>query len=273
MGNANMLRPSDRVDVLVHVQQDPGKGIPRTCTRTILQDIKVFAVNDQFDVSTTSGEKSVVAKTIWLLVTPEQAEKVTLAAELGQVRLVMRSPVDKEQRKLDGEDPSELLEGLVSAEPPASAPLAETPTRVEPPSAEPPPESGMNKLLELLGATNQKLNPEPGATPPSQPPDPDASWTIRIISGGQVTDTVLEREGPAAKETAAVSAPRWKIAASSDWSTPTPGPARTPAVLPRLKPPRGGDTGPDAANEPGGKTDNPKTDEKKPTTTAASLTR
>ncbi|MCR4416054.1 MAG: Flp pilus assembly protein CpaB, partial [Thermoguttaceae bacterium] len=136
MGNANMLRPSDRVDVLVHVKQDPSKGIPRTCTRTILQDIKVFAVNDQFDVSATSGEKSVVAKTIWLLVTPEQAEKVTLAAELGQVRLVMRSPVDKEQRKLDGEDPSGLLEGLVAAEPPAAQPSPEPPPVVEPPPAQ-----------------------------------------------------------------------------------------------------------------------------------------
>jgi hypothetical protein len=126
--------------------------------------------------------------------------------------------------------------------------------------------------LELLGATKQNLIPEPAGTPPSPPRDPDASWTIRIISGGQVTDTVLEREGAAAKETPGVPAPRWKIAASSDWSTPSPSSARTPTVLPRLKPARGSDAGPDATNEPGGKTENPKKDEKKPVATAASLT-
>jgi len=49
-GGSSLIRPSDRVDVLVHIKQSPSNGIAQTITRTILQDIKVFAVNDVFRV-------------------------------------------------------------------------------------------------------------------------------------------------------------------------------------------------------------------------------
>ncbi len=237
MGSANMMRPSDRVDVLVHVKQDPAKGIPKTFTRTILQDIKVFAVNDQFDVASAGGDKSVAAKTIWLLVTPEQAQTVMLATELGQVRLVMRSPMDKEQRKLEGEDPSRLLEGMVDT----------TTSRGASPEPEPSAsDTSLHDLLSMLGGQSA----EPKEEPPPAPPPPQAknpSWTIRIIAGPQVTDAVLEAESLADASQGAPP-PRWRVASTSEWSIPGQGAPAGGLPRPFLKP-RPTPTDPEPAKE------------------------
>ena len=78
---------------------------------TILQDIKVFAVNDQWRPSEEKGGNEALAvKNVALLVTPEQAEKVTLATELGKVKLVLRSPDDEMKTEtLTGTTPQDLF--------------------------------------------------------------------------------------------------------------------------------------------------------------------
>ena len=113
-GGSSLILPGDRVDVMVYLVRDMNRDIPETVTRTILQDIKVFAVNDVLDLEKEKdGSKSIVAKTISLLVTPEQAAEVTLATQLGIVNLVMRSPEDDQQSPNSQAKPSELL-GVVA---------------------------------------------------------------------------------------------------------------------------------------------------------------
>jgi pilus assembly protein CpaB len=90
----NLIQPGDRVDVLVYLKSFKG-GAPMSGTSTILQDIKVFAVNDQWRPNEEAGNDPIATKNVTLLVTPEQAERLTLAAELGKVRLVLRSPDDE----------------------------------------------------------------------------------------------------------------------------------------------------------------------------------
>jgi len=92
-----MIKPHDRVDLLLHVIRNPAKGIPETRMLCLLQNVKVFAVNDVVDVSTEDGRRtSIKAATVSLVVTPQQAMKVSLAAEEGKLRLVPRSPIDDE---------------------------------------------------------------------------------------------------------------------------------------------------------------------------------
>ena len=93
-GAAGLILPNDRVDVLVYMARNPGIGIEETSTKTILQDVRVFAVDTQFERRKGTDEPAIAAKTISLLVTPAQAEKVTLATEMGTLRLIMRSPDD-----------------------------------------------------------------------------------------------------------------------------------------------------------------------------------
>jgi len=177
-----LIRPTDRVDVLVHLQQNPSRGIPATTTRTILQDIKVFAVNDVFKVDPEDGERSIAAKTISLLVTPEQAEKVTLASNLGMIRLVLRSHADAGQSTLDGADASELLGGADGAD------RDKEETEEEPKPKE---KSGFAQWLEMLKKNQEKPAHVVVADPGPQEP---STWKFRLLEGGEVSEVTLELE-------------------------------------------------------------------------------
>ena len=223
-GSASLIRPGDRVDVLLYVTQSGTGGASRTLTRTILQDLKVFAVNEVWDAAAAGGGKSIAAKTVSLLVTPTQAATVTMASEMGQIRLVMRSPDDKEQTKVRGVLAHDVLgEDLAVLE------------RQVPPGA-PPPQSGQSKpsavagLLNLLNANKQKSASGQGgskAPPELKPPE---TFTIRILSGSQVSDTVLEStgEGGASGPTDA-SFIHWRTSSSSP-SGPAPSAPGRPAA-------------------------------------------
>jgi Flp pilus assembly protein CpaB len=99
-GGAAMILPGDRVDVLVYAKANCKEGIRTTMTKTILQNIRVFAVDSQWTLEADESGKSIRAKTISLLLTPEQTERVMLAHELGKLRLALRSPNDSEDAEL-----------------------------------------------------------------------------------------------------------------------------------------------------------------------------
>ena len=99
-GGAAMILPGDRVDVLVYAKANCKEGIRTTMTKTILQDIRVFAVDSVWTLEADESGQSIRAKTISLLLTPEQTERVMLAHELGKIRLALRSPNDHEEAEL-----------------------------------------------------------------------------------------------------------------------------------------------------------------------------
>lgn len=140
--SSGMILPGDRVDVMVHVSENHGKGIPHARTQTFLQNVKVFAVDDLFS---RNDEATVSAKTISLLVTPDQAELVMLAAQLGSVQLVMRSAADDTDEPTSGADVQELLSGVQSNQPGAPG--------------------TKEGLLSLL----KPQEPEPAPAPPAAP--------------------------------------------------------------------------------------------------------
>jgi pilus assembly protein CpaB len=190
--SGGIIRPGDRVDVLVHVKADAQKGIPASVTRTVLQDVKVFAVNDIWD--TTSDEKAVAAKSIHLLVKPEDAEVLTLATELGNIRLVMRSPWDDERKELPGQG----SHGLLGTKGKGEGRDAE-----EAKASDGNPASIMEMLKQIAGQKTPPPIPAatPAATPAPTPPtesekpveeEPNQRFTVRILSGTQLTETVLE---------------------------------------------------------------------------------
>jgi pilus assembly protein CpaB len=99
-GSANLILPGDRVDVIVFKQ--PGADMHTMASKIILQDIKVFAVDthteNEYTRTKSDQAEPMSAKTIALLVTPQQAVILHAATEIaGAVRLVLRNPEDKEQ--------------------------------------------------------------------------------------------------------------------------------------------------------------------------------
>jgi len=83
---AGFVTPGTMVDVLV---TGTGQGGPMT--RTILEHTRVLAVGQQ--VQTEAG-KPQSAPVVTLLVNPEDAEKLTLAAAEGKIHLALRNTID-----------------------------------------------------------------------------------------------------------------------------------------------------------------------------------
>jgi pilus assembly protein CpaB len=179
-GAASLIKPGDRVDVLVHLQENTSRGITKTTTKTFLQHIKVFAVDDVFRRENDGGQ-TVAAKTISLLVTPQQAELVTMASELGTIRLVMRSASDEDKSDTPGSTPGDLP-GLDPAVPAAhsmllsGAPQAPVPVPVPAPVVAPLP-----KVVE----------------PPAEPKD---HFTMKMLLGPEEVRDVDFEDGHPVKE-------------------------------------------------------------------------
>jgi pilus assembly protein CpaB len=212
-GGASLILPGDRVDVLVYLIRDPQKGIQETTTRTVLQDIRVFAVNDVVGMESDKDSKSMAAKTISLLVTPDQAAKLTLATEMGKIRLVMRPP-DDEQTAQSEAHPYQLLgktdRGDRNKEEPGDKPAAG------------PKGMGQN-FLDLLNAARAKpVAPKPQETVAS---GPSVTWTMRILQPGAVSDIVLESETDPTN--VLLPGPYWKWHVANSAGSLSVGPQRT----------------------------------------------
>jgi pilus assembly protein CpaB len=83
-----------------------------------LQHIKVLASGPKLD-SPDNQREPTNAKAVTLQVTPEQAEKLVLAANEGKLQLVMRSYTDQEDSQTKGVNKHSLLSGDSGAEDPA----------------------------------------------------------------------------------------------------------------------------------------------------------
>ena len=97
-GGGSLILPGDRVDVMVHLVT---RSRPRHSRDGDADDpARHQGLRRQRRGGPGEGKdggKSIAAKTISLLVTPEQAAKVMLATQMGIVNLVMRSPEDDQQ--------------------------------------------------------------------------------------------------------------------------------------------------------------------------------
>jgi pilus assembly protein CpaB len=105
----NLIKPGDRVDMLVHLNQNLGRGLAEPTTKTFLQDVRVFAVNDIIDRDPANGNTKITAQTISLLVKPGDVELVMLAGNMGKIQLAMRGPADEEKSHTDGAVIAQLM--------------------------------------------------------------------------------------------------------------------------------------------------------------------
>ncbi len=225
-----IIRPADRVDVLVHVKPDSNKTITSAITKTVLQDVKVFAVDDKWDVSGNPDEKTLPAKTISLLVTPEQAEVLTLASELGSIRLVLRNPEDTEKTKLGGTDSGELLGSEFAAARRESQPA-------KPVVAADEEKAGILDFLRNMNAPKPVVDePKPQVAVAEPREEPKEVFTVRILEGSQTTDMVLEKPRTSAGSAPGAGIPFWKVNSSQSHGTERSQEAGGASKAPALPP-------------------------------------
>lgn len=92
LGVAGFVLPGDRVDILLTRQDKRAADddARKAYTDVLLQNVKVLAIDQQAD---DRRDDPLVAKAVTLEVDTEQAQKLTLAANIGQLSLTLRNVV------------------------------------------------------------------------------------------------------------------------------------------------------------------------------------
>jgi len=103
---AGFVTPDTRVDVLL-TGTPVGSNEPQTTT--VLQNVRVLATGHSLERS-ANGEAQTTA-VITLLVTPDDAQKLTLAQSEGHIQLSLRNPLDTKQAEVPASNAKGLFKG------------------------------------------------------------------------------------------------------------------------------------------------------------------
>jgi pilus assembly protein CpaB len=138
IGVAGYVLPGTRVDVLATA--NPTEQKADTTTKLVLANVPVVTAGTKLEQSGDGG-KPVPVTVVTLLVTPEQAERLTLGSTEGKIHLALRNPLDQTAPPTPGVKPAVLL-GSSSAVPrrvtrgSRAVPQAVTPVEAPPPTVE-----------------------------------------------------------------------------------------------------------------------------------------
>jgi len=122
VGVAGFALPGNYVDVMVSAQQDKagtnGKDGDQQISKTVLTNVLVLAVAQEAGRDDT---KPRVVNAVTLELTPEDAEKLDLARNVGTLSLVLRNQIDKSNKQTAGVRKADLLGTNVPAPVPVAA--------------------------------------------------------------------------------------------------------------------------------------------------------
>jgi len=161
VGVAGFVVPGMRVDILIS-GTPPGVSTG-TVSKTLLQNIEVLSAGQNFQKDAEG--KPVQVPVVNLLVTPEQAEILSLASSETRIQLVLRNPLDTETSKTAGTALTSLYGGTMKPpEPPAAKPRPvvahvklSAPVVVEPAKPAPP------VMVEVINGAKRVESKFPGS--------------------------------------------------------------------------------------------------------------
>lgn len=110
VGVSGFVMPGSYVDVVAVILPPAPSGVQTQgpISKIVLQHIKVLASGPKLD-SPDNQREPTNAKAVTLQVTPDQAEKLVLAANEGKLQLVMRNYTDQEDSRTKGANKHSLL--------------------------------------------------------------------------------------------------------------------------------------------------------------------
>jgi pilus assembly protein CpaB len=153
LGVAGFVLPGLRVDVLVTGVPGQGKG---PVTTTVLQNILVLSAGQTMEPDARGA--AIQAPSVTLLVTPSQAEILTLSSSQGQIQLVLRNGGDENVEKTPGTTVAAIYSAKGVVEPKEDRPAkphtrtvyVPTPVAMTTPPPAPPPPS---EIIMIRGNT------------------------------------------------------------------------------------------------------------------------
>ncbi len=146
VGVAGFVLPGMRVDVLV-AGNAPNAAAAGPRVRTVLQNIEVLSAGQ--NIQKDAEGKPVQVQVVNLLVTPAQAEVLSLASNETRIQLVLRNPLDRQTAVVPGTAMVNLFSGFDGApRPPVHPKPAQPQAKLPKPAAE-----GM--LVEVLNGSHR----------------------------------------------------------------------------------------------------------------------
>lgn len=106
IGVAGFVVPGAHVDVLVTLSNRTAQD---SMTRVVVSDVQVLTAGTRIDREKARDGQPIQASVVTLLVTPPDAEKITLAGNEGSIMLTLRNPMDRAQTETTGVRTAALL--------------------------------------------------------------------------------------------------------------------------------------------------------------------
>ena len=104
VGVAGFVVPGTKVDVLVTLRRNE-----ESMTRTVVSNVQVLTAGTRYDQEKAKDGEPIPSTVVTLMVSPQDAEKITLAQTEGQVMLALRNPLDTQQTDTQGIRSAALL--------------------------------------------------------------------------------------------------------------------------------------------------------------------
>lgn len=160
VGVAGFVVPGMRVDVLISGNPAGTDTSGGSKVKTLLQNIEVLSAGTNFQRDAEG--KPVNVPVVNLLVTPEQAELLSLASnDQTHIQLVLRNPIDRQEVKPPGVQMANLF-GAAPAKP---------------------------------GPAPVRTAPRPPTSRPAAKPEPPPALIIQVINGGKASEQKFPLEG------------------------------------------------------------------------------
>jgi pilus assembly protein CpaB len=156
VGVAGFVVPGMRVDVLISGSPPgPKSAVQGSQTRTMLQNIEVLSAGQDFKKDNEGKPQGVGV--VNLLVTPEQAEKLSLASNQTTIQLVLRNPLDTQTAKTPGTAVVELFANGNKPRPEPTKVYVKVPAPPPPPPVEmkPAPPVRQSFVMEVINGSKK----------------------------------------------------------------------------------------------------------------------
>jgi len=135
VGVAGFVVPGTHVDVCVTLADGIG-----TATRVVVSNVQVLTAGTRYDQEKSKSGEPIPTSVVTLLLTPEDAGRVVLASNQGQLMLTLRNPLDAEPTSTTPIRTANLFGGAAPPqEPPANRPVRPRPVVMAPLVVAPPP--------------------------------------------------------------------------------------------------------------------------------------
>ena len=139
VGVAGFVVPGTRVDVMVTLsnrQHDQD-----SLTRTVVSNVQVLTAGTRYDQEKAKEGTAIPSTVVTLLVSPDDGERIALAASEGQIMLALRNPLDTDDVATNGVRTAGLFGQAPAPAPKYVMPRAKAaPVKAEPAPAPPEPQ-------------------------------------------------------------------------------------------------------------------------------------